>query len=1245
MAAYDQIEIIYPQGNIAFEKLDPLRGATTIGRSQGNDVQLLDSDGSIANVHMMIYHRSKPYQVVVYAEVGETKLGDEVLRPNEKRALHDGDTISLNGHVLVYLEGQGVAGPGIPGTGGYAFSDSTGMQMLPTVNAGHDQPDAGSSLIPASERGLAEQPNPQQTPSAMQMSDPVQEKQAGVMDAVLRNREVVVAVGQKAAFAILITNVHKTERQTFYLTVQRILPDGESGGWNGGFKIEGIPPARTASNTNRTNRPDIEAIAELTLNPNESKTIEAWVTTKLEGEHHFTLKVFSKQTAQLPYLELMFPACLRAYRGDTHDTQRPANIEIEMAERDGRVEPGLPTQLSLLIHNRGQKEANWTVYYEWVANEQRPEPVWPVQVRLPIYAHAGETKAVPIVIDTDADTTVAAGIYPIRFSVMSGAYPGSQCSLVARVRVEAQDEFEVTGLSQSKMRTGFVRRITNTTFYIRNRSNRAMNFVVSGADRAGECDFWMSDPSDPETAQVLAKKKQPPRASHQLHVGQGESKEVQAAIQPRRRYVLSARPITHDVTFSTAMVSEPPQAAQLAQGQVENGPLFSVWGALALLVLSVVGLVLLLWPKVTQLSVDTQASTNQQPFAVTGGQPITLSWDTAWGSTIRVAPQPGLISGNATSIVLRPFPHPLTAATSLSVTADNLLSTVIFPPGHLIHKLINSLPGFANSKEVTGTVKPVTPAIDVFDANLSNGQSSVSGMLKDKEIYTHTTGSPFPLRWDVNWQGVVTESRSLKIFRSDGEPPLVITSDAAEEGALSLDRFNVSQTVWISLEAWTPFGVNPITKSLELQVQRPPLPPARILRFDVSPLLVTPNDEVFAEYITEGATKTEIYRNGLPLGAPVAPIGREKLETAATSITTTATIIYQLIVTNGDGKEERSQERTVTVVPKPIDLNASECATRFTLNTPTVKLGTGTLVTLTWNIPKDDNDRYYRYVIDITGPTINPLINQPISGSIRIEPTQNTNFFLSVRRNNVNSANVSDVLSCRLDLLVTPADPPPAIINFFIAVDASGLPIPDGASLNSQDEITLRWQTTNAISTTLKLGQAAVAPQPVSENNLKYKVSPNNNSFILQAYGAGAPSQPASLRFVIAPKNPPAPAYLVVDDTQNPPVLTWTHPNPAEVTKFVIRRSPDPGASYINIAYPGPVGNNNVFTDTVAPVLNCGYTYFIETYFLNNDGKEQLGSNSNNYPTKPCPVPTATGLPPELSSQIQPGSPTPTPIP
>ncbi len=109
MPAHDQLEVIAPDGEIKFYDLSPAKGITNIGRHPENDIVI--DNPAVAQFHAVLDHRQRPYQLVVVTQDNPTSISGEPVLPNVPHTLRTWDTIELNGHSLVLVEGGNFAEP------------------------------------------------------------------------------------------------------------------------------------------------------------------------------------------------------------------------------------------------------------------------------------------------------------------------------------------------------------------------------------------------------------------------------------------------------------------------------------------------------------------------------------------------------------------------------------------------------------------------------------------------------------------------------------------------------------------------------------------------------------------------------------------------------------------------------------------------------------------------------------------------------------------------------------------------------------------------------------------------------------------------------------------------------------------------------------------------------------------------------------------------------------------------------
>jgi hypothetical protein len=112
MAAFAQLEIIGPDGNVEFYSLDRPQGVTNIGRHPDNDI-VIDSP-NIASFHAIVDYQQWPQrapQIILLSEEGQTTLEGQPLSANVPTALENWNTIKVDGYDIILLEGTAAGAP------------------------------------------------------------------------------------------------------------------------------------------------------------------------------------------------------------------------------------------------------------------------------------------------------------------------------------------------------------------------------------------------------------------------------------------------------------------------------------------------------------------------------------------------------------------------------------------------------------------------------------------------------------------------------------------------------------------------------------------------------------------------------------------------------------------------------------------------------------------------------------------------------------------------------------------------------------------------------------------------------------------------------------------------------------------------------------------------------------------------------------------------------------------------------
>lgn len=221
MAYSDHLEIIGPTGQVTFYDLNPNKGITNIGRHPENDIVIDSPD--VALFHAVLDHRTKPYQIMVLADAGSTRLGGRTLPTNQTAVVANWDRLDLNGHSFILLEedGSGVPRATRPtpttpvAAAPVAYSAPSTYSAPPTTYVA-PTPAFAPSTAPAPAAAPVVVPVPQGTTLAShQATMPRTPWMLGARPSDLENdivltelaeREFTVVVEQMAQYALTITN-------------------------------------------------------------------------------------------------------------------------------------------------------------------------------------------------------------------------------------------------------------------------------------------------------------------------------------------------------------------------------------------------------------------------------------------------------------------------------------------------------------------------------------------------------------------------------------------------------------------------------------------------------------------------------------------------------------------------------------------------------------------------------------------------------------------------------------------------------------------------------------------------------------------------------------------------------------------------------------------------------------------------------------------------------------------------------
>ena len=222
MPAHDQLELIAPNGEIKFYDLDPSRGITNIGRHPENDIVI--DNPAVAPFHAVLDHRQRPYQLVVVTQENPTSVGGETVAPNVPHVLHTWDTIELNGHSLVLVEGGNFGAGSQPA----ASARASALPAAAPAAAAAGAIAAGAAAMPAptaasSATALAPA-MPAMPGNYVRLATPPPDRVDETIVTEITEREWIIDVEQMATTQLTIVNGGDLVA-TFYARVEGVDPN------------------------------------------------------------------------------------------------------------------------------------------------------------------------------------------------------------------------------------------------------------------------------------------------------------------------------------------------------------------------------------------------------------------------------------------------------------------------------------------------------------------------------------------------------------------------------------------------------------------------------------------------------------------------------------------------------------------------------------------------------------------------------------------------------------------------------------------------------------------------------------------------------------------------------------------------------------------------------------------------------------------------------------------------------------
>jgi hypothetical protein len=207
MTTRDQLEIIGPGGAIRFHDLNPSKGFTNIGSHPDNDVVIDSVD--VSPFHAVLDHRQKPCQIILLGKAANTLVDGQPLPPNSARPLANWDTIQLNGHTLVLMEGVSGGTP-MPSLGSAYASPPSAPAYTPPAAPVAPLPEPlpvapPSPATPDNPPPSVESPAPVSSSIATVVA-PIPDQNDDLILTEITARDFALDVDQSASFDVTIIN-------------------------------------------------------------------------------------------------------------------------------------------------------------------------------------------------------------------------------------------------------------------------------------------------------------------------------------------------------------------------------------------------------------------------------------------------------------------------------------------------------------------------------------------------------------------------------------------------------------------------------------------------------------------------------------------------------------------------------------------------------------------------------------------------------------------------------------------------------------------------------------------------------------------------------------------------------------------------------------------------------------------------------------------------------------------------------
>jgi len=564
-------------------------------------------------------------------------------------------------------------------------------------------------------------------------------------------------------------------------------------------------------------------------------------------------------------------------------------IIVNPIAQNGAIDPNHPSALDFQVdvEQSATMQINVTnggdLVGEFMCEVRGLDPTWVAIAPPSVNLLDGGEGSFSIAITAPRLASSRAKAYYFSIVVTSPNYPGRMNSIGALLVLKPFYNYAVGDIDPRKQNISWTKRMGKAIIPVQNLGNSPATFQVSGDDErhAATIEF-----DSPEQGLKLV-------GQMQASIPPEQTLAVPIFVTPKkRRFVgFGGEDISYTVTITPLTGEQTTPRSVLAQAR--NLPFIGPIPIILLVILLLLGVVLLLTPRIDEFTVDKTVTST--------GDTFTLSWKTSPFTSLHIDPAVGKVDGPSGSKTLTAADPDMT----YTLVAETWL-TPLYPPW------------FTAKKDVTLTINPVLPVIRTFATTAK----------------TANVGDSVTISWAV-------DKTDRLVLTIDGAPETI-----PPEQMTGSRTFVMEKNTTFNLQAFNADAPNGISQSLVVEAVVPTptaYPPPTIKSFLVEPQTITVGDEVTLTWEVTGVDKIKIsgVENELPAkgSLTVRPA-------------TNASYVLEAVTLDGQKATSAVYNVTVNTPPTPTPIPGPPVIEFFKITPAEVALGTpeSKNVQLSWKV-------------------------------------------------------------------------------------------------------------------------------------------------------------------------------------------------------------------------------------------------------------------------------------------------------